>query len=63
MYAFLGSWFLAWLLGGGLILGVILYFVFFKKNSLATMAVRACAKAFTPHTNRKPSLKPRAALV
>ncbi len=40
MTAFLGSWFIAWLLGGGLILAVILYFVFFKKNSLMIQAMR-----------------------
>jgi hypothetical protein len=63
MVAFIGSWVIAWLLGGGLILAVILYFLFFKKNALATLAMRAVVKAFTAQPTFKPVRKPRAALV
>ena len=52
MVAFIGSWFIAWLLGGGLILAVILYFVFFKKNSLASM-VSHSLQAFSNTISRK----------
>jgi hypothetical protein len=44
MLAFFGSWFIAYLLGGGLILAVILYFVFFRKHSLLSMAIAGLRK-------------------
>jgi hypothetical protein len=48
MVAFIGSWFLAWLLGGGLILAVILYFVFFSKKSLLSLALKALSNMQIP---------------
>jgi len=50
MVAFLGSWFLAWLLGGGLILAVVLYILFFKKNSLMSLVFKALSNVHTPVT-------------
>jgi hypothetical protein len=47
MTSFLGSWFLAWLLGGGLILAVVLYALFFSKKPLVPLAFAALFNLFS----------------